>query len=205
MSSDPYVYPNTHVLINKFNTIDQEVLSKLERQASYRRLDQLFDKPIEGDFDLKHMQAIHKHIFQDVYDWAGKIRTGYLEKGGTMFCYPQNIESYAGDVFKRLRKENYLKGLDSGKFSSRLAEYMADINALHLFREGNGRTQREFVRELALNAGYILELSNTPKELMILASRDSVNGNTKMLEQIIQSKLEPVQKLEKTKDFGMGR
>lgn len=202
MNADPYCYPGTNVLMNKLNIVNPDLLKEMERTASYRRANELYEKPIKGNFDLQHMQSIHKYIFQDVYPWAGEIRTVGIQKGSSKFCLPQYIEGYANDTFKKLRKDDYLKGLDPATFSRRAAELMADLNAGHFFREGNGRTQREFMRELALNVGYKLELSNTPKELMIQASLDSFNGNNQKLEQLIKTQLKPLRGMEKKMDMG---
>lgn len=101
------------------------------------------------------MQAIHAYIFQDVYDWAGKIRTVDIAKGNT-FCNVRFISSQADAIFSKLKEEYYLAGLEEYMFTKRLAYYFSEINALHPFREGNGHSQREFIRSLALKNGYLI-------------------------------------------------
>lgn len=192
--TDPYSYPNTNVLKNKFKTIDQEILNTLERQYSTTRLSQIREKPIAGNFDLKHLEKIHAYVFQDVYDWAGKTRTVNIEKT-TLFCPLQNLDSYQQETFEKLKKENYLKGLDIEQFSKKAAYYLGELNMIHPFREGNGRTQREFMRELALNAGYDLDLESPQisKDRMIAASIQSVNVDNKALESIIRENIKPIE------------
>ncbi len=109
------------------------------------RILELLNNPVKGTFDLKHLQAIHAYIFQDVYDWAGELRKVDISKG-FMFCNFLFISEQAEEIFGKLKAENYLHGLKEDDFIVRLAYYFSEINALHLFREGNGRSQREFIR-----------------------------------------------------------
>ena len=152
MSDTKYCYPDSDVLVNKLDIRDPNKLQIFERKLTMLRLLELIDKPIEGKFDLKHLQAIHAYIFQDVYDWAGKIRTVDIAKGNT-FCNVRFISSQADAIFSKLKEEYYLAGLEEYMFTKRLAYYFSEINALHPFREGNGRSQREFIRSLALKMG----------------------------------------------------
>lgn len=142
MSDTKYCYPDTDVLINKLDIRDLDKLHIFERKLTMLRLLELLDKPINGKFDLKHLQAIHAYIFQDVYDWAGKIRTVDIAKGN-MFCNVRFISCQADVIFSGLKEEHYLAGLDEGMFIKRLAYYFSEINALHPFREGNVISQPE--------------------------------------------------------------
>ncbi|GAA3821404.1 hypothetical protein GCM10022226_47160 [Sphaerisporangium flaviroseum] len=108
---------------------------------------------IEGRYDLAHLQGFHRHLFGDVYPWAGQIRTVGIAKQD-VFCLPQFIEGYAAAVFSNLAADNWLRGTDHRGFVSGLALYFSEINALHPFREGNGRTQRAFLSQLAADAGF---------------------------------------------------
>lgn len=193
MSNSIY-YKNTEVLKNKFNLQDQEKLNQMERLYTTATLSELKENPIKGDFDMKHLQEIHKTIFKDVYEWAGKTRNFDISKG-TMFCPLQHLDSYQNDVFRGLKKENNLKGLDIDQFSKRAAHYLGEINMIHPFLEGNGRTQREFMRELALNAGYELRLDSNgiSREKMIEASIRSANGYNDQFEKIIRDNIKPIE------------
>ncbi|MBE1460772.1 cell filamentation protein [Nocardiopsis terrae] len=111
------------------------------------------DHPVPGGYDLAHLCRFHKEIFTDLYPWAGQIRTVNIAKG-TWFCPVQNIQRYATDIFERLAGQDHLRGLGREKFVPALTEFYGDLNALHLFREGNGRAQRAFVGQLAREAGY---------------------------------------------------
>lgn len=154
---DPYVSASTGLLVNKLGLRDEAVLREFEYEASALRIMQLREKPIEGRFDMAHLCKLHQHIFQDVYDWAGQPRTVNISKGGTSFAKVSMLESYAENIAKQLEGEKALKGLEKPAFVDRLAHYYAEWNALHPFREGNGRSTREMVGQLAREAGYELD------------------------------------------------
>lgn len=166
-----YCYPGTDVLINKLSIMDQERLTIAERGYTLRRMGELLDKPIPGNFNLKHLQQIHKYLFQDIYDFAGKIRDVPLQKNQSLFALPQTIESYySKEVLQPLKNEKYLKGLDVDQFSERAGHYMAETNMVHPFREGNGRAQREFFRTLAMKNGYDLDWDRVDSKRLLAAS-----------------------------------
>lgn len=172
MPDELYCYPGSNVLRNKMGIRDMEQLHEMERKLTMLRILELLDKPVRGAFDLKHLQAIHAHIFQDVYDWVGELRKVDIAKGN-MFCNVMFLSRQAEEIFGKLKAENYLDGLEEDGFAVRLAYYFSEINALHPFREGNGRCQREFIRCLALHNGYVINFVNTDKDEMLEASRES--------------------------------
>ena len=172
MPDELYCYPGSSVLKNKIGIRDLERLHEMERKLTMLRILELLDKPVRGAFDLKHLQAIHAYIFQDVYDWAGELRKVDIAKGN-MFCNAMFLSGQAEEIFGKLKAEDYLYGLDEDNFAVRLAYYFSEINALHPFREGNGRSQREFIRCLALHNGYVINFVNADKDEMLEASRKS--------------------------------
>lgn len=167
----PYVYPGTRVLINRFGIRHRGDLERVERALSEARLRQLLSNPIPGGFDLEHLQAIHRHLFSDIYLWAGELRVGdaMLGNGQTFTCCA-DIPREAGRIFAELRREEYLRGLDRGRFAARAAHHFACVNRLHPFRQGNGRTQRAFFALLAEQAGYRLDFDRVSKPQMNEAS-----------------------------------
>lgn len=184
MSDTKYCYPDSDVLVNKLDIRDPNKLQIFERKLTMLRLLELIDKPIEGKFDLKHLQAIHAYIFQDVYDWEGKIRTVDIAKGNT-FCNVRFISSQADVIFSKLKEEYYLAGLEEYMFTKRLAYYFSEINALHPFRKGNGRSQREFIRSLALKNGYLIYFEKASKEEMLIDSKKSFMCDYEDMEKIM--------------------
>jgi cell filamentation protein len=167
-----YCYPGTDILMNKLNIHDADILHYAERDASAIRILQLYKHPIQGNFDYEHLKNIHKYIFQDIYEWAGMERTVDIAKSNT-FCNVRFLSEQAESIFGKIRDENFLRELSKKDFIDRTAFFFGEINALHPFREGNGRTQREYFRELALSAGYRIDFSKVTEEEMITVSIDS--------------------------------
>lgn len=181
MSDKIYCYPNSDVLINRLNIHDANKLHEAERKLTMLRMMDLLDKPVDGHFNLKHLQNIHQYIFQDIYSWAGKIRTVDIAKSN-IFCKVQLIEMQAKEIFTKLQKDCYLNELSKEEFIKKSAYYFSEINALHPFREGNGRTQREFLRQLAYQAGYILHFDTVNEQEMLDASINSFICNYEKME-----------------------
>lgn len=185
--NDESIYPNSNVLINLPGIRDQAQLNKFERMATAARTLQLEKDPVQGDFDLGHLQKIHQHIFQDVYPFAGQIRNVDIHKENTSFCKSIFIKDMAGDIFDSLKRESHLKGLDIEHFSDRAAHYMAEINMLHPFREGNGRATREFMRNLSNNAGYELNFERVDRTQFVEAIKNTVHSSNQDLSNILRS------------------
>ena len=183
MSDLIYCYPELDVLKNKLHIRDIENLRKAERILVSLRLNDLFEEPILGQFDLIHLQQIHYYLFQDIYAWAGEIRTVDIAKSN-LFCKVQFIIPQAEKLFAELRSNAYLTNLTRDEFVKKCAYYFSEINALHPFREGNGRTQREFIRQLALSNGYILRFSGVTPDEMLQASIDSFACDYRKMEQV---------------------
>ncbi|MFG6338117.1 MAG: Fic family protein [Lachnospiraceae bacterium] len=190
-----YCYPDTDTLINKLNIHSQRKLLDAETQTVSIRLYQLQVQPISGNFDFKHLCSIHNHIFQDLYDWAGKPRTVDIAKGNSLFCPSWNIYGYADDVFRNFYKDCRNSSSSREQFIRVFSTHYADLNALHPFREGNGRSQREFCRELCLQCGYSFDLTHTYKDEMLQASIESLEiGDNKGLESIFRKCIIPLRK-----------
>ena len=169
VADDPYLYPGTQTLRNIRSIRNPEELAKIEASLTYVRIIELHERPVVGNFDRAHLQAIHKHIFQDVYPWAGKAREGaeIAKPGSPFFAFSQYIAPSLDKVAAQLKSEDQLRGLSADTFSIRAGHYLGELNAIHPFREGNGRTQQEFIRELALQAGHTLEWTRITREQCI--------------------------------------
>lgn len=191
MTNSKYEYPGTDVLINVPGIRDAEELKRYEAIVTKERLAQLALKPVQESFDLEHLKSIHRFIFKDVYPFAGKLREEDIAKDFFTFAQTQHIETSARDLFSQLRNEGFLKGMPVDRFADRAAHYLAEINVLHPFREGNGRTQREFVRQIAQNAGYDLDWSRLDPERLLRASIRSIT-NTSDLAAAIREGIQPV-------------
>ena len=181
-----YCYPGTNVLKNKLNIRDSNKLFEIEKQIVLVKSYILRQNKIRYTFDKRHFTYLHDFLFSDIYPFAGKFRTENIYKGSFTFASWEYIESELDRLLKELKSENFLQGLDKEKLSKRLAYYLSELNVLHPFREGNGRTIREFIREIAMLAGFTLDLQNTTPEEMFNACVKSVYDTTD-LEQIIFS------------------
>jgi cell filamentation protein len=146
---DPYTYENSTIPVNKLDLREQAKLEAFEAEITSARA----DEPLpEGNLDFAHYKAVH-HLFQDVYEWAGNARTVRMFKGGNPFCFPENIESQAAKLFGKLQADGFLQGLDDSVFADKAAHFLAELNVIHAFREGNGRSQLTFFALLADYAG----------------------------------------------------
>ena len=168
MSDDPYLYPNTQTLRNKLDIRDPIQLEKIERQLVGDRISQGVPT---GKFDLAHLQSIHRHLFQDVYAWAGELRQVEIAKGGHQFQFRRYIETGMADVHARLVKRDYLRGTSRVDFAHEAGSIMGDINYVHPFRDGNGRAQLHYLKQLGQQAGHQIDLTRLDPEGWIEASR----------------------------------
>jgi cell filamentation protein len=193
MSSDPYVYPGTTLLKNIPGIRDQEKLDRFEADRVGQRSLELIENPLSGLFDVVHLQRIHRYLFQDVYEWAGHFRTVDIAKGNSYFAHVRHIQSALEIVFEKLSEEQHLRGVNQEAFAHRGSEILGTLNAVHPFREGNGRTQREFVRELAHKNGYWVDWSKVSREELYEASDVSfMRGDNKLFEELLRKAVEPI-------------
>lgn len=184
-ADDVYCIPGTAVLKNKAGITDQDLLDEYEGDFTAIRLLELTQDPVEGFFDLAHLCKIHQYLFQDVYDWAGEVRSVDIIREDRRFCNVRQIQSYSNTVFSALAAEKYLLELAPKVFASRLAHYLSEINAIHAFREGNGRVQRLFISQVAEHAGYSLDFSALDQAALYPVMQASFLGNEQPLSELI--------------------
>jgi cell filamentation protein len=179
-SVDPYCYPGTTTLKNIPGLRDQSALDAYEAAMTAQRA----DEPLpHGRFSVSHYQAFHHHLFQDIYPWAGRFRTIRLAKSGSMFCYPENITREMRELFVKLRAKQHFRGLAREAFASEAAAFLATLNVIHPFREGNGRVQLSFSALLANSAGHPLDLATLRPEVFLVAMVQSYRGDEGPLRQ----------------------
>lgn len=185
MSADPYAYPGSDVLINKENLRDQRQLDRFERLASRVRSDEGVP---EVPLTAAGYRALHRHLFQDVYDWAGKDRTVDIRKDGSFFCRADYIGSALNDRFKQIGADKALRSADPDVFAVQAGDHLAELNAIHPFREGNGRTMRAFLQLLGRQAGHDVDLTRLDPVAWNAASRDSfLTADSRSLAHVIRS------------------
>ncbi len=187
-----YFVEHDEVLENKLGIEDPELLKNAEAEIVFLRLVELGYKPIQGAFDFEHLKSIHRHLFSDIYPMAGKVRSVNIAKAGSAFCYARFIDSTQREIFDGLKENKYFKGLDKSIFAAKLAEFSADLNALHPFRDGNGRAIRAFLIQLSENAGYRLTFENEVREELLAADIAAFKGNLEPLTQLFCKLIEPI-------------
>jgi len=170
MPDPKYCYPDSNVLINKLNIRNHAELFESEKRITFARLQQLQSNPLPGKYDFQHLKDIHRFIFQDIYAWAGQERTVEIGKGN-LFCTTAYLQDYARSVFAKYFPECFAVRHNHTDFVRVLSENYGDLNALHPFREGNGRAQREFARLVCLRCGYVFDLSCSTHSEMLAASK----------------------------------
>jgi cell filamentation protein len=188
VSNDPYTDPTTGVLFNKLGIKDADRLAVAEANITAIRIAQLKEQPIVGRFDLSHLQDLHKHIFKDVYAWAGELRVVNITKQDSVFAFAQFLQPAATKLFETLAGERHLQELSVERFVERAAYYYSELNALHAFREGNGRTNRAFLEQLGKAAGHELDLSASAKDQVNEQSaRAHLSGDYRHMVPLIES------------------
>lgn len=149
-------------------------------------------RPILQDFRLPEIQLLHKHLFGDLYEWAGELRQYTTGRGAIPFCRPEFMTSFYGDVWRKLQNEQFLHGLNHADFAERSAYYCSELNAVHPFIEGNGRITRLFLQDLAKKNGYTVSIAKLESdkgawyEAMKIAFE---NSDTRLLAKLILSAL----------------
>jgi cell filamentation protein len=174
VSRDPYAYSGTVVLKNKLAIRERDELDRVERLLVTQRARR---GVASGHFDLDHLRAIHRHLFQDVYDWAGEIRKIELNKNGHQFQFRRFIETGMSNIHKRLVDADILAGLSRDAFAKQAAGIVGDVNYVHPFRDGNGRTQLLYLEQLAEQAGHLLDLIRLDPARWLAASRRAHRGD----------------------------
>jgi cell filamentation protein len=189
---DPdFTYTNSNgVLHNLAKIEDEKVLLAYESLKVTKRIEELFENPIKIK-DTNSLLVIHHYLFQDVYEWAGKVRTVNISKNGKPFFNGERF--YIAYQFIDTLISEYRSILQTNKkeLAQKLAEILDNVNYLHPFREGNGRTQREFLRLLALEKGITLNL-NPPdnKDIYERYMNGTINSDVKILTALILEQIE---------------
>jgi len=176
--ADPDCYPGSDVLKNLPGIRVAADLERFETVITAQRARERFPA---GRLDAAHYQAVHHHLFQDVYPWAGKYRTVRIAKGGSMFCYPENISGEVQRLFSRFEAMDSLRGRSADQFADEAAHFLGDLNAIHAFRDGNGRTQLAFMAIVGESAGHPLVLARLVPGAFMAAMIASFRGDERPL------------------------
>jgi cell filamentation protein len=180
-----YTIPGTDVLRNKLGITSAPALAQAEADFTTFRLVELQTKPITGAFTIEHLQRIHQHIFQDLYDFAGELRKVELPDRLLRRDIPSGeIERSLNKLFDRLSSENKLKDYAMDEWTERSAFYLGQLSKTHPFPIGNGPVLREFADELARENGLALQWDGISREGMdedLESLQMSANSNMRRL------------------------
>ena len=174
-------YPGTSCLINKLDIRDEEMLAEYEAMVTTAKVALLEQNPLPGNFDFDHYRAIHKFLFEDLYAWAGQLRTVDMSKKGTAFVKAGEIKMLGEKAFARLNHRHNFAGLAHEDFVENIVDFYSVINLLHPFREGNGRTQRIFFTQLIRTAGYNIDFSEIDTDELMVATIQAACGVNDLL------------------------
>lgn len=149
---DSYCYPGTQILRNRLGIVDEANLNQAERDVSASAANEI--EYCLPPYDLAALQKIHRQLFDELYDWAGEIRTIDISKDTTRFCTASRVAPEANKLFAACAKTDWFAGLDRNALIGAVAELFGDLNMVHPFREGNGRAQRILFEHIIIYAGY---------------------------------------------------
>jgi cell filamentation protein len=138
---------------------DPAALAEVEARIVAVRDVELARQSLAGGYDLEHLKLFHRRLFGDIYEWAGETRTVDISKAESRFAHWRFLDDQVSAILDELSRDDWLIGLKPAAFVARLAHFYGELNAAHPFREGNGRTQRAFLRQLGAAAGYAVDWS----------------------------------------------
>lgn len=180
-----YIDPKSGILKNLVDITDSEDLLFFESATVTKRINELYENPV-NIIGIESLFSIHKHLFQDIYAWAGKKRVVEISKDGKQFFPTSHFENAFHFIDTLIEDYKKARKNDRNQIAEKLAEILDNVNYLHPFRDGNGRAQREFLRLLALEKGIALNL-NPPdnKNVYERYMQGTVNSDVKVLKELI--------------------
>ena len=169
-------YEGTSCLINKLGIKDDKKLKEFEAAVTLAKASELETQPISDAFDVEHYKAIHKFLFEDIYDWAGKYRTINMSKKGTSFAQADKIPALMNACFKKLKDNDSFRNNSFDEFVENMVDFYQVTNMIHPFREGNGRTQRIFIAQLIRYNCYDINFADVDSDELMIATIQAANG-----------------------------
>ena len=184
IDNDPYAQENG-VLKNLLGLVDTRELNEIEADLAGVEIAHLLGEPLPPIFGTAHLQALHRGIFHRVYPWAGQFRQVDVGKGDTLFLAHAEVPAALAELFEHTQKQ-FLYGMSANDFSEQAAHLLVPLNHIHPFREGNGRTQRLFLTQLAQSLGLSLDWGSVGNEAMRRACIDGIGGEIRAMVRLIQ-------------------
>lgn len=201
---DPYLYKDINVMKNKLNIKDKEKLESAEAAITVSKLLQITDFE-NGSFSIEKLKAIHRHIFGDIYEWAGEFRKMNIEKServlnGLSIKYSdyRNVEKDAKKIIDKFNSVNNWSKLSLDQQAEKLSKLTAELWRVHCFREGNTRTTITFIELFAKSKGIEIDKtllknnSSYVRDSLVLSSIDEYSEG-EYLTRIIKDSIVPIQ------------
>ena len=205
---DPYAYPGTSVLINLPGYTDPALWKEAESRAIYVRYNEVREHPLDGGFDLAHLQAIHAYLVQDFYTWGGQLRASDTGPGGAglAHCRPQFIPAEAARIFAALSDDlEFLRDRDVDAFSEGLAWVWGEMTVLHPFRDVNTRSQFVFFNQFAHAAGWLIDWGQIDPYVFGYARTVAIASDERGIDALIRPALQPLSEVERQEELGKSR
>lgn len=187
---DPYSESNG-VLKNKLGITNTQDLNEIEADLASLAIQELLQRQTPAEFSVADLRSIHKEIFHEIYPWAGEFRQVDIAKGDTHFVRHQDIASRLDALFDYCKAKGYFCHLPAEAFAQACASFLIELNLIHPFREGNGRSQRLLLSQIALNAGYQIEWSGVSDSAMRKACVDGAEGKGNTMTKLLKLYLSP--------------
>ena len=184
---DPYCYEGTKTPVNKLNIRDYEVLRTKMRDVVPIRIAELEKHPIVKEMSSDYLRSIHRHLYGDLFQWAGEYRTVDYPNDPTA-CRTEYIGSCVDDIFKEMKKKDFLSKSDD--FCGDLAHMISELYAIRPFRLGNGVAIKVLANCIAILNGRYLDYSDASESLLDVAIKMGVAGDTSHLEALISEIIE---------------
>lgn len=182
---DGYITEHDAILQNKLGVNDPEEMKRIEADIVSIRMAELLSEPPTAQMDFDALMSIHLRLFGDLYDMAGKIRTVDIAKGGSAFCYAHFIKIEGKRIFAEMqRRMGSEHAFELDEMAVQLAWLASELNALHPFREGNGRAIRVFLMLLAHKYGFVLDYTSVPTEERLQADIEAFHGDLRKLDRL---------------------
>ena len=182
--SDHYCYPDSLVLINRYNIRDSKQLEEAERSVTALTVQNI--RLSHPPFSLDTLHDIHRTLFAELYAWAGEIRDIAISKGNTRFCQPIFITREAARLFKKMESESWLHGLTHSEFCKKMSWYYGELNIIHPYREGNGRSLRVLFEHIALNADFLIDWTGLNVDDWLAANIAAYEKGPEALNELLQ-------------------
>lgn len=189
-SSTDGCYPGTSVLINKLGLTNQEALDKVETVAVTLHAAEIESEQNNAPLTLDFYLNLHRRLFSDLYDWAGQLRTVDLSKKGTSFYPVKHLRDLAEAKFDRFAEMDEFQHLNQMDLLNEITDFYHELNMLHLFREGNGRTQRLFFTLLLRRLGYSVSFADCDTDELMMATIYAAQGITTYLHEFFSRMIE---------------